>query len=120
MGLRERIRFAHASPFPSRYLQTKGIGWGKTPHQFANSILETHCDKLSPAGAANCRAGSWIEKSEVGFGVRLLRVRCLHLSQKPGFWVSGRGGETGFLIKGFGGEAKVVAETRFLGFWALS
>jgi hypothetical protein len=27
------------------------------------------------------------------------------------------GGETGFLIKGFGWEAKVVAETRFLGFW---
>jgi hypothetical protein len=27
------------------------------------------------------------------------------------------GGETGFLISGFGGEAKVVAETRFLGFW---
>jgi hypothetical protein len=38
MGLKEKITFAHASPFPSRYLQTGG--WGKPPHQFANSIIE--------------------------------------------------------------------------------
>ena len=50
MGLKERITFAHASPFPYRYLQTGG--WGKTPHQFANSLLKSQLYKQSPPARA--------------------------------------------------------------------